>query len=63
MLGWGLGNNTVALHPTDLDKIKAGVESGAFKNTSEFLRSVALMFANLIMSVESTSEVSLSSYL
>ena len=48
----------VSLSPMDLNAVRSAVDSGAFKTTAEFLRSVALMFLNVTMSNSSNTEVS-----
>ena len=47
----------VSLSPMDLNAVRSAVDSGAFKTTAEFLRSVALMFLNVTMSNSSNTEV------
>ena len=49
--------SAVVLSPMDLNAVRSAVDSGAFKTTAEFLRSVALMFLNVTMSNSSNTEV------
>merc|ERR1712029_737145 len=41
----------------DLGKVRASIDSGSFKTTTEFLNDVALVFLNLIMTNENSSEI------